>query len=399
MSTDRAAARNRRIAPPARRARALLQPRAVVARLQRARARARRGRELPLLERAKFLAIHTRTSTSSSWCASRACTTRSTPASTARQADGLTAAETIDRIARSRGDRNGRHSGVWEELRPALAEPGIRIVTCAQLRRGAERGRSELRGEIFPVLTPLGVGPGRPFPYISNLSLSLAVTVRDPTAATRRSRASRCRRRCCRGSSRSAASTFVPLEEVIARNLHQLFPGMEILAHDVFRVTRDADFTVSDEADDLLAGRRAGAAPAPLRRGRPARGRRDDERRAARAAHRVAGRRGAGGLRRRRACSTTTTCGRSTGSTVLATCATRRTRPSIPPAFRPDEDGESPTSSRRSASGDVLVHHPYESFAASVERFVEQAVEDPDVLAIKMTVYRDVGRLARSSRR
>ena len=115
---------------------------------------------------------------------------------------------------------------------------------------------------IFPVLTPLAVDPAHPFPYISNLSLNLAVVVRDPGPASSASPGSRSRR-CCPASCRSPSGCrFVPLEQVIAAHLDRLFPGMEILDHVPFRVTRDADFELEDEDEDLLAAIEIGAAPA-----------------------------------------------------------------------------------------------------------------------------------------
>ena len=126
---------------------------------------------------------------------------------------------------------------------------------------------------------------GRPFPYISNLSLSLAVLVRDPQTGVTHVRAREgARRRCCRASSRSSEDgrRSSRSSRSSPRNLDALFPGMEIVDHGVFRVTRDADFEVSDEADDLLRGGRGRAAPPPLRRGRAPRDRRRHERRAAR---------------------------------------------------------------------------------------------------------------------
>ena len=106
--------------------------------------------------------------------------------------------------------------------------------------------------QIFPVLTPLAVGPGRPFPYISNLSLSLAVWLRDPVSEQEIFARVKVPKEVLPRFVPIGRDLFVPLESVIARHLDQLFPGMEILRHDFFRVTRDADFTVSDEADDLL---------------------------------------------------------------------------------------------------------------------------------------------------
>ena len=140
-------------------------------------------------------------------------------------------------------------------LRPALAEHGIRIQTCA---RGRQRATAtscteRFQRQIFPVLTPLAVGLGRPFPYISNLSLSLAVLVRDPqTGQETFARVKVPKEMLPRFVPVGDGRTFVPLENLIAEHLDTLFPGMEIVDYDIFRVTRDADFTVDDEADDLL---------------------------------------------------------------------------------------------------------------------------------------------------
>src|SRR3954467_2074174 len=123
--------------------------------------------------------------------------------------------------------------------------------------------RERFRRQIFPVLTPLAVGLGRPFPYISNLSLSLAVLVRDPVSSHTTFARVKVPKEMLDRFIDVGARTFVPLEDVIAANLDALFPGMEIVDHGAFRVTRDADFEVSDEADDLLQ-----AVEAELRRRR-----------------------------------------------------------------------------------------------------------------------------------
>ena len=133
--------------------------------------------------------------------------------------------------------------------RTASASPRLDDVSAHERRELDAR----FRRQIFPVLTPLAVGLGRPFPYISNLSLSLAVLVRDPvTGHETFARVKVPKEMLPRFVPVGRGPTFVPLEHVIAANLDALFPGMEILDHGYFRVTRDADFTVSDEADDLL---------------------------------------------------------------------------------------------------------------------------------------------------
>src|SRR5438093_4354342 len=181
-------------------------------------------------------------------------------------ADGRTPAETIDALREKilvHLDRLTRN--LSRELLPALAEHGVRIVTCDQLTDAQRDALGErFRRQIFPVLTPLAVGLGRPFPYISNLSLILAVLVRDPISDhTTFTRVKVPNEVLERFVDVDGGSTFVPLEQVIAANLDALFPGMEIVDHGFFRVTRDADFEVSDEADDLLR-----AVEAELRRRR-----------------------------------------------------------------------------------------------------------------------------------
>src|SRR5437660_8816805 len=108
------------------------------------------------------------------------------------------------------------------------------------------------RQEIFPVLTPLAIGPGRPFPYISNLSLSLIVRLHDPELEHDAFARVKVPKEVLPRFVEVAKNTYIPLEDVIAAHLPDLFPGMEIISYDLFRVTRDADFEVSDEADDLL---------------------------------------------------------------------------------------------------------------------------------------------------
>ena len=182
-------------------------------------------------------------------------------------------------------------------------------------------------------------------------------------------------------------NTLVPLESVIARNLHELFPGMEITAHDYFRVTRDADFTVSDEADDLVR-----AVEQELR-----------QRRFGEVVRLEVGDTMEPELRRQlvqwlgveerqvydiQGMLDLSDLWDIHGIEGYSDLRDPPYTPVIPPAFRPAEDDEKPDLFEAMRRQDVLVHYPYESFAASVERFVEQAVKDPDVLAIKMTVYR-----------
>src|SRR3954465_13269158 len=169
--------------------------------------------------------------------------------------DGRTPSQVIDELRERILELNERQTRCsQDEVRPALAEHNICIVGMDEVGPEEREALNErFRRQIFPVLTPLAVGLGRPFPYISNLSLSLAVLVRDPqTQVTTFARVKVPKEMLPRFVPAGEGTTFVPLENLIAKHLNSLFPGMEIVDHGFFRVTRDADFDISDEADDLL---------------------------------------------------------------------------------------------------------------------------------------------------
>src|SRR5262249_47352671 len=147
-----------------------------------------------------------------------------------------------------------RQAKLWSrELSPALAAEGIVVAGVDDLADDelAELAR-RFEQDVYPVLTPLAVGPGQPFPYISALSLSLAVFVRDPDTGEERLARVKVPEGLPRFVEVGARGLFVPLEDVISHFLGSLFPQMELSEPTVFRLTRDADFEVSDEADDLL---------------------------------------------------------------------------------------------------------------------------------------------------
>ena len=294
--------------------------------------------------------------------------------------DGRTPSETIDAHPRARA-RAGRPPVALPGPRPAARAGRARASgSSATTRSTAASGASldeRFRRQIFPVLTPLAVGLGRPFPYISNLSLSLGVMVRDPITEVE-----------------TFARVKVPKEMLPrfvagrrrahvrdARGADRREPRLAVPGHGdprprVFRVTRDADFTVSDEADDLLQ-----AVEEELRARRFGEAVRVEvgagmSERDARADHARAGGRARGRLRGRRACSTSTTSGTSSRSPATPSCATRRGRRVTQPLLQPDED-EQPDVLGAMRKRDILLHHPYDSFVSSVERFVEQAVNDP----------------------
>jgi len=304
--------------------------------------------------------------------------------------DGLTPSETIDAIREGVLSQQQRlEEMVLGTLFSALAQSGLRILRLDDLSKSQRKAlRERYRRQIFPVLTPLAVGQGRPFPYISSLSLSLAALVRDPVTGeetfARVKVPTEMLDRFVEVD--DAPNTFVALEEVIAANLESLFPGMEIAGHGFFRVIRDADFEVSDEADDLLQ-----AVEAELRRrrfGEAVRlevdvsidpGVREQLRRAL-------------DLEERQVYDVDGLLGLTDLWQIYGVRGYTDLRdPPWTPVAQPrlqgqDSDPADVLGEMRRA--DILVHHPYDSFATSVERFVEQAVADPDVLAIKMTVYR-----------
>jgi polyphosphate kinase len=303
--------------------------------------------------------------------------------------DGRTPSETIAAIRAIVREHSARQTRLLDhDLRPALAEHGIRIVSYAEVDRRERQGLDErFRRQIFPVLTPLAVGLGRPFPYISNLSLSLGVMVRDPVTDVQTfARVKVPKEMLPRFVQVGDSHTFVPLEDVIANNLDALFPGMEILDHHVFRVTRDADFTVSDEADDLLQAveeelraRRFGECVRVEVSAGMSEAMRDQITRALEVepedVFEVDGLLDLNDL---------------WDIVKVPGHGDLRDPPWTPVTqarLQPDED-EQPDILAAMRKRDILLHHPYDSFVTSVERFVEQAVNDPDVLAIKQTVYR-----------
>jgi polyphosphate kinase len=303
--------------------------------------------------------------------------------------DGRTPSQVIDELRERIVDLYERQTACVErELRPALAEHGISVVPMDDVPEAECAALNErFRREIFPVLTPLAVGLGRPFPYISNLSLSLAVLVRDPqTQVTTFARVKVPKEMLPRFVPTAQRTTFVALEDLIAANLDTLFPGMEIVDHGFFRVTRDADFDISDEADDLLR-----AVETELRRRRFGEVVRLEVDRGMSAALRSELTEALEVEERQvydvEGLLDLTDLWQIVGLPGYSELRDAPFTPVTQPRLQGDDDGGIDMFATIRA-GDVLVHHPYDSFATSVERYVEQAVNDPKVLAIKMTVYR-----------
>ncbi len=209
----------------------------------------------PLLERVKFAAIYT-SNLDEFFMIRVAGLHDQVDAGIERLRAGLTPSQTIDRLRERIQPQMERQARLVDEvLFPALAENDIRVIALDDVPEAQRPALYErYKRQILPVLTPLAVGLGRPFPYISNLSLSLAVLVRDPqTDQTVFARVKVPKEMIPRFVPVvEGETTFVLLEDLIAANLPALFPEMQIVDHGLFRVTRDADFEISDEADDLL---------------------------------------------------------------------------------------------------------------------------------------------------
>jgi polyphosphate kinase len=347
--------------------------------------------ELPLLERIKFLAIFS--SAMDEFFQVRVAGLKDQQAAglSGTAPDGLSVSDQLSRIRAVVEMLSERRQAAFiDDILPRLAEAGVRLVDWESLddadRVWIEKGFVD---RIFPVLTPLAVDPGHPFPYISNLSLNLAVIVRDPVGGERRFARVKVPPVLPGLLALPDGRRFVALEQVIAAHLRSLFPGMDIESYHPFRVTRNADLTLEEEeADDLLE-----AVEMELRRRRFGRAVRlevdasmTDEVRTLLAreldlqpedVYDVAG---------------------PLDLTALWVVYNLdrpelKEEPFVPvtPARLGRGDAEPLDIFAVIRQGDVLVQHPYESFSESVEEFISQASRDPKVLAIKQTLYRTSG--------
>ena len=284
-----------------------------------------------------------------------------------------------------------QHRLFSDDIRPALAEKGIELLRWDELRpEERERMHVLFADRIFPVLTPLAVDPSHPFPYISGLSINLAVLVKNPETGVRQFARVKVPTVLPRFMS-LGDGRFVPLEDVIARHLDQLFSGMQVVSHHVFRVTRNEDVEVEeDDAENLLVAlerellrRKVGRPPVRLEV-------EDDM--------------------DPRMLEILTTELDITEREVFSLpgpldlrglfSLTDLDRADLKyPAFLPTthphlaevETAQPADMFAAIRQRDVLLHHPYDSFATSVQRFIEQAADDPQVLAIKQTLYRTSG--------
>ncbi|MFC6012872.1 RNA degradosome polyphosphate kinase [Nocardia lasii] len=351
---------------------------------------------LPLLERAKFLAIFASNLDEFYMVRVAGLKRRAETGLSVRSADGRSPSEQLEMISARAQELAERHAHVFiDEVNPALAAEGIDIIGWNDLD-DAERERlsSHFTDQVFPVLTPLAVDPAHPFPYISGLSLNLAVTVRD--TGTGGEHFARVKVpdnvdrfvRVRRTDAPSAIAAFLPMEDLIAAHLDLLFPGLTVVETHSFRITRNADFEVDEDRDeDLLQAMERELAR--RRFGKPVRLEVSDDM----TEHMLE-------LLLRELevdpADVIQVPGLLDLSCLWQVYGVDRPDlkdapyvPATPAAFGERETPRNVFAALR--EGDVLVHHPYDSFSTSVQRFIEQAAADPQVLAIKQTLYRTSG--------
>ena len=347
---------------------------------------------LPLLERVKFLAIFATNLDEFFQVRVAELDEQVDAGITVASPDGLSPAEQLDQVRIRSRELAARHQRVFlDQVAPALEKAGIRIVDWEGLEDDARTFLARVFDQtIFPVLTPLSVDPAHPFPYISNLSLNLAVAVRNPRTLVRRFARVKVPPSLPRFIGLPDGERFVPLEQVIAAHLGSLFPGMDVVEHDVFRVTRNQDPDLGeDEVMDLRE-----AVQAVLRQRRRSQhavrlevdGTMPEETRDL--------------LIRELDLELADVCvveGPLDLGGLWALCELDRQDLKAEPwspvtQRRLIGPGHTPADLFRVLrGGDVLVQHPYDSFATSVESFIDQAARDPAVLAIKQTLYRTSG--------
>ncbi|MCZ4078444.1 RNA degradosome polyphosphate kinase [Rhodococcus sp. H36-A4] len=351
---------------------------------------------LPLLERAKFLAIFASNLDEFYMVRVAGLKRRDETGLSVRSADGLTPREQLALIGERTQQLAHRHARVLlDAILPELTSEGIAIIRWSDLDADErQRLSGYFHEQVFPVLTPLAVDPAHPFPYISGLSLNLAVTVKDYATAGEHfarvkvpdnvDRFVRVRR----GDGSHRIDAFLSMEEVISAHLDVLFPGMDVVESHAFRITRNADFEVEEDRDeDLLQALERELAR--RRFGSPVRLEIADDM----TEHMLE-------LLLRELDVDPGDVIQVPGLLDLS-CLWQvygvdrpnlKDAPFVPathPAFGERETPKSVFSTLR--DGDVLVHHPYDSFSTSVQRFIEQAAADPQVLAIKQTLYRTSG--------
>ncbi|MFJ6217237.1 RNA degradosome polyphosphate kinase [Streptomyces sp. NPDC092296] len=347
--------------------------------------------ETPLLERAKFLAIFAGNMDEFFMVRVAGLKRRIATGVAQRSASGLQPREVLDLIWTRSRELMARHAAAFQQdVQPELAAEGIELVRWDDLTEGEQaRLHTLFRQRIFPVLTPLAVDPAHPFPYISGLSLNLAVVVRNPLSGHKhfaRVKVPQSLHRFLEAS----PQRYVPLEDVMGAHLEELFPGMEVLAHHAFRVTRNEDLEVEeDDAENILKAlekelmRRRFGPPVRLEVEESIDPYVLD-------------------LLVRELHITEAEVYPLPGPldlTGLFALADQERPELLYPKFVAGtargltdvESASAPDVFAAMRERDVLLHHPYDNFSTSVQAFLEQAAADPDVLAIKQTLYRTSG--------
>jgi polyphosphate kinase len=344
---------------------------------------------VPLLERVRFLAIFAGNLDEYFMVRVAGLQRRVAAGLDALAAGGRTATQHLALVADRVHDLAPRHSRAFETVLPLLAAEGIEIVHWGQLSDNEIAAMAtEFAERLYPILTPLAVDPAHPFPYISSLSLNLAVLVRDPARGTEHF----ARVKVPDGVPRFVplgGQRFIPLEDVIDAHLAQLFPGMKVIESSTFRVTRNQDVVLDeDETENLLAALERELQQ--RRFGRPVRLELEDT-----ASPHVREL-----LLRELAVddeSVYVVPGPLDLRGLFAIADVDRAELKYPlfiaatPERLLDEDGAVGDFFATLRGGDLIVHHPYDSFRATVQAFVAQAAADPNVLAIKATLYRTSG--------
>ncbi|WP_374204161.1 RNA degradosome polyphosphate kinase [Streptomyces sp. HPF1205] len=345
----------------------------------------------PLLERAKFLAIFAGNLDEFFMVRVAGLKRRMATGVATRSASGLQPKEVLDLILTRSRELMARHAACFQnDVAPQLAEEGIHVIRWGDLtRQEQERLAILFRQQIFPVLTPLAVDPAHPFPYISGLSLNLAVVVRNPVSGHEHFARVKVPPILSRFLE-AGPQRYVPLEDVIAAHLDYLFPGMEVIDHHMFRVTRNEDLEVEeDDAENLLQAlekelmRRRFGPPVRLEVEESIAPRvlnllMRELKMQNREVYPLPGPLDLTGL------FAIAGLDRPELKYAKFIAGTHRDLAEVESASPPDIFAAL-------RERDVLLHHPYDSFSTSVQAFLEQAAADPDVLAIKQTLYRTSG--------
>jgi len=347
---------------------------------------------LPLLERVKFLILFSERIDEFFQVQVAGLRRQVSAGITSRALNGSTPEQLLRLVRSSLETMVARQESLFAEvLAPALAAEGISVVDWEDLADGDRAHLHEVFDRlILPVVTPLTVDPSHPFPYISNLSLNIGVEVRSRTDGTTRFARVKVPPNVDRLLALPDGGRFVPLEQVMVAFLDELFPGMDVGSPCIFRVTRDADLALDDDAaDDLLL-----ALQEELRRRRflPVVRLEIDTRMSPAHTDALAEEFGLGPDDvYRYAGPLGLDCLWALYGIARPDLHDAPWTPLVPAAFTSVERDEDEDIFAVLARGDVLVHHPYESFSASVEELLNEAAEDPNVLAIKQCLYRTSG--------